>query len=35
MCPLNVLRVRSFPENVASSGAHTAKIILKNISEKA
>lgn len=33
--PLNVIRVRSFPENVATSGVHTAKTILKKVSEKA
>jgi len=27
--PLNTIRVRSFPENVSSSGVHAAKTILE------
>lgn len=32
--PLNMVRVRSFPENVASSGVHTAKSVLENYLRK-
>lgn len=32
--PLNMVRVRSFPENVASSGVHTAKTVLENCLRK-
>lgn len=33
--PLNMIRVRTFPENVSSTGVPGAKTILKNVSKKA